>query len=285
MTVRIVADSTSDVPDELAIKLNIAIVPAYVNVGDRSYLEKVELSRREFYENLAAYPDYPTTAAPSSGAFASTYERLASEGATEIVSIHIASTLSATYNAARLGAKAIDAVPVTIFDTKQITAGAGLLVILAAEAAIAGIAAEKIVQMLEERVARTRVFGMINDLSALRKSGRVSWASFGLGTLLQIKPVMMIRQGEISVVAKIRTRARATLQMLDMIAEFAPFERMAVIHVNAPEAAEALRLRAEHLLPKDQATIVANITPAIGTHLGLGATGFACISSPISSQT
>jgi len=284
MTVRIVTDSASDVPDYLAAKLDISVGPVYVNIGQSSYLDGVELTRRDFYDNLATYPVYPTTAAPASGAFSSTYESLAAEGATEIISIHIASSLSATYNAARLGAEEVDAIPVTLFDTEQITVGAGLQVIVAAEAARAGQSASEIVAMLKERVARTRVFGMIDDLSALRRSGRVSWTEFGLGTLLQIKPVMMIQQGEITVEAKIRTRNRATAQMLEMVSEYGPFERIAVIHVAAPEAAEALKRKAEHMFPQNQDTIVANITPAIGTHLGLGAIGFACMAFDKSKQ-
>lgn len=278
MKVSVVTDSTSDIPVELAAQLKITVVPVYVNIGQESYLERVELSRREFYENLAGYPVYPTTAAPSSGAFTSAYERLAEQGATEILSIHIASTLSATYNAARLGAEATDTIPVTLFDSEQITVGLGLLVILAAEAAEAGHSVDEIVVMLKERVPRTRVFGMINDLTALRRSGRVSWPEFGLGTLLQIKPVMMIQQGVVSVVAKIRTRRRATEHMLRMVGDYGPFERMAIIHVAAPEQAATLRQLADHLLPRDRASIDASIGPAIGTHLGLGAIGFACIS-------
>jgi DegV family protein with EDD domain len=277
MPLRIVTDSACDVPRELAEALHITVVPVYINIGERSYLDGVELPRQEFYDNLATYSSYPTTAAPSSGAFKAAYEKLAADGATEILSMHIASNLSATYNAARLGAEAIDSVPVTVFDTKQITLGAGLLVVLAAEAAEAGFTAAEVRAALEERVPRTRVFGMIDNLTALRRSGRVSWAEFGLGTLLQIKPVMMIREGEVSVVARIRTRQNAVTQLMRMVGEIGPFERLAVIHVNAPEAADALRRQADPLFPPDSTKITTEITPAIGTHLGPGAVGFASI--------
>jgi DegV family protein with EDD domain len=133
--------------------------------------------------------------------------------------------------------------------------------------------------MLDERVSRTRVFGMIDDLAALRRSGRVSWAEFGLGTLLQIKPVMMIHAGQITVVARIRTRRRAAAHMRQMVEGYGPFERITVLHVNAPEAAAKLAEQAEHLFPKDYPPDIVNITPAIGTHLGLGALGFACIAA------
>lgn len=279
MSLRVVTDSTCDVPRHLVEKFAITVVPVYINIGDRSYLDRVELSRDEFYNSLPDYPDYPTTAAPSSGTFTEVYERLAAEGATAILSIHLAAGLSATCNAARLGAEATNLVPVRVYDSKQITMGSGLLVLLAAEAAAKGYEMDEIVHLLDERVSRTRVFGMINDLSALRLSGRVSWARFGLGTLLQLKPVMMIHGGEITVVAKVRTRKRAVAYMVKMVEEFGPFERMAIIHVNAPQAAASLKKQAVHLFPEEFPPEITNITPAIGTHLGLGAIGFATISS------
>lgn len=277
MTLKIVADSACDIPAEIATKLAITIVPVYVNVGEKSYLDGVELSRPEFYQNLTDYSPYPTTAAPAAGAFTETYERLAAEGATEILSLHIASSLSATYNAARLGAEAANAVPVTLFDTQQITVGAGLLAIIAAEMANTGDDVAAIVAQLNEYVPHTRVFGTLDTLDSLRRSGRVNWATFGFGTLLQIKPIMMITGGEIEVIAKVRTRKRAVRQMLDTVQTFRPFVRLVVVHVNAAEAAAQLREQALPLFPNDELPIM-EIGPAIGTHLGLGAVGFACIS-------
>ena len=279
MTVKIVADSACDVPEDLARELGITIVPVYINVGEQSFLEGVEISREEFYGNLTSYPVYPTTAAPAVGSFTAVYDQLAAAGATDILSIHIASSISATYNAARLGAEAARA-HVTVFDSEQITAGSSLLALTAAEAAAAGKSVPEIVALLRQRVPCTRVFGMIDSLDSLRRSGRVNWAQFGLGTLLQIKPVMMIHQGEVSVVARIRTRKKALSQTIEMVQEFGPFERLAIIHVNAPEAAEELRQMTEGVFKTAHPPMVVGITPAIGTHLGLGAVGFASISAP-----
>ena len=278
MTVKIVADSACDVPEDLARELDITIVPVYINVGEQSFLEGVEISREEFYYNLPTYPVYPTTAAPAIGSFTAVYNDLAAAGATEILSIHIAADISATYNAARLGAEASDA-QVTVFDSEQITMGSGLLVLAAAEAAAAGKTVAEIVAMLQARVPRTRVFGMIDSLDSLRRSGRVNWAQFGLGTLLQIKPVMMIHQGDISVIARIRTRKKALNQTIEMVQQLGPFERLAFIHVNAPEAAAELRQMAEGILSTAHPPMEMSITPAIGAHLGLGAVGIASISA------
>lgn len=277
MTIKIVTDSACDVPEAIAAALDITIVPVYINIGEKSYLEGIELPRPTFYKQLPGYNDYPTTAAPASGTFADVYEKLAHEGATEIISIHIAHSLSATYNAARLGAVSQESVPVTLFDSQQISLAAGLLVIMAAQAVVAGHNTVEIITMLTERVKRAYLFGVIDTLESLRRSGRVNWTEFGVGTLLRIKPVMMIHQGVVSIIGKIRTHRRAVEHTLNVLADMAPFEQLAVLHVNAPEAAEKLKEQATHLFPEGLALPMMEITPAIGLHLGLGAVGFACI--------
>ncbi len=283
MSIKIVTDSACDVPPELANQFGITVVPVYINVGERSYLEGVEITRDQFYSNLSHYADYPTTAAPAVGTFTGLYEQLTAEGATQILSMHIAHDLSATYNTARLGAANANSAPVTLFDTRQITLGAGLLVLLAAEAAAAGQSVAQIMAMLDEKVHRTRVFGMIDSLESLHRSGRVSWTQFGIGSLLQIKPIMMIADGVISAAAKVRTRKRALTQMLKMVAELAPFERLAIIHVNAQDAAEELYQLSGDLFASlaEAAPMIQGITPAVGTHLGVGAVGFAAVSAEL----
>ncbi|MCB8977070.1 MAG: DegV family protein [Ardenticatenaceae bacterium] len=281
MTIKIVTDSACDVPPELAHQFDITVVPVYLNVGQTSYLEGVDITREQFYGRLANFPQYPTTAAPAIGTFTEQYERLTAAGATQILSMHIAHDLSAIYNAARVAAVAANSAPVTLFDTRQITLGAGLLVLLAAEAAAAGQTLSQIIAMLNEKVSRTRVFGMIDSLEALHRSGRVSWAQFGIGSLLQIKPIMMIADGVISAAAKVRTRKRALSQMLKMVAELAPFERLAIIHVNAQEAAEELYQLSTDLFASFSGAmpLIQGVTPAVGTHLGVGAVGFAAVSA------
>lgn len=277
MTIKIVTDSACDVPEAIAAELDITTVPVYINIGAESYLDGVELPRQTFYEQLPGYGSYPTTAAPASGAFAETYQRLARQGATEILSIHVASALSAVGNAARLGAEAQNLVPVTLFDSQQISLGAGELIMVAAKMAVAGHSMDEITAALHERTDRTYVLGVVAGLDALRRSGRVNWATFGLGTLLKIKPVMMIHQGVVSVAAKIRTRKRAIQHTLKMAVELGPFERLDIIHANAPEMAKLLRQQADCLFPQGQAPVLMNITPSVGVHLGVGAVGFAGI--------
>jgi DegV family protein with EDD domain len=275
--IRIVTDSACDVPPTLAEQLGITVVPVYVNIGQESYLDGVELTRDEFYQKLLQYDPYPTTAAPSSGSLAAVYQQLADEGAADIISVHIASSLSATCQAAHLGAEAVEGANVHIFDSQQITLGGGLLALTAAELVAAGHGVPEILARLEQLRPHTRVFGMLDTLDSLRRSGRVSWAQFGFGTLLQIKPIMVVHEGEVTVAARVRTRSRSQQTMLAMVEELAPFARLAVIHAAAPEAAAELQAKAQHLFPTGQEIPITAITPAIGAHLGLGAVGFACI--------
>jgi DegV family protein with EDD domain len=277
--IKIVTDSAMDVPADIVAKYGITVVPVFVNIGEKGYQEGVELSRTEFYDNLERYEPYPTTAAPSPGTFSEVYERLTQAGATEILSIHLASALSATFDNARLGAEAADSCPVHVFDSQQITLGGGLLVLTAVENLATGKTLAETLQILAERAPRTRVFGMIDTMESLRRGGRVSWAQFGIGTLLQIKPVMMISAGEVNVIARVRTRKKALPEMLRLVEQFAPFERIAILHVHAPEAAVELQQQSAHLFPNGEPPLIAEVTPAIGTHLGLGAVGFAAIAA------
>lgn len=279
MTIRIVTDSACDVPAAIAAALNITVIPVYINVGEKSYLDGVELTREEFFANLADYPVVPTTAAPSTGAFTAVYQQLVAEGATEIISIHIASKLSATYNAARLGAQEVTGATVTLFDTEQITMGAGLLVMIAAEAAAAGHSVPEIMTMLQERVGRTHIYAALDTLEFLRRSGRVNWAQFGLGTLLRIKPVLYVHAGEVTVAARVRTFSRAVEQVISMVEACGALERVAVLHTQNLEGVKTLQAQAAHLLAAEQTPIVMEITPAIGAHVGPGALGFAFITA------
>lgn len=279
MTIRIVTDSTSDLSESLAAEHGVVVLPAYVNVGEESYLDRVELSRREFYERLPSLPEPPTTAAPAVGAFTEAYEKLAAEGATEILSIHLSATLSGMLNAARLGAQATDAVQVTLFDSRQISMGLGLLALTAAQDATAGRAMEEITAALERRIGHTHVFAMLDTLEYLRRSGRVSWATFGVGTLLRIKPLLHVFDGDVEMIERVRTHSRAVRRLIEHVEALGPLERLVVLHTRNPEGAESLGEEAQHLFPAQDDLPPVEVTPTIGAHVGPGALGFACLAA------
>lgn len=280
MTIRIVSDSTCDLPNELLTRYDITVLPAYINIGDKSYYDGLDLSRQAFYEGLATFSSHPTTAAPSAGAFAEVYDRLTEEGSDEILSIHVASSLSGILNAARLGAESSQkGARVTLFDSQQLGGGLGLLVLGAARAALSGRSMTEIVGLLNDWVPRTYVFATLDTMEFLRRSGRVSWPQFSLGTLLQIKPMVRVYKGQVESLDKIRTRKKAVQKMIDYLVALGPLAELAVLHTNAFADAQELAQQVGYLAPAGTTIPILDVTPAIGSHVGPNGLGLACITA------
>ncbi len=277
MTIKIVTDSTCDLPEAIVARYGITVVPLYINFGDQSYLDGVELSRQEFYERLPDYESPPTTAAPGPEVYRQAYERLADEGATEVLSIHISISLSAVVDVARLGAKQTDAVPVTVFDSRQLSLGTGFLVLAAAKAAAEGRPMDEILSLLEEQISRSHVFAALDTLEFLRRSGRMNRVMAGLGSVLQIKPLLKMYDGN-PTAERVRTRERAIERLISLLSELVPLEQVALVHTHAPDRAEELRQQVQHLLPEGE-TLSVEVTSVIGAHIGPGAVGFACVTA------
>jgi DegV family protein with EDD domain len=276
MSIRIVTDSTSDLPDDIVAKYGITVIPTYVNIGDESYLDRVELSRREFYDKLPDYASPLRTSAPGIGTFIDTYERLAAEGAAEVLSIHLSAALSSFYSIARSAAQAVTSVKVSVFDSTQLTLGTGLLALVAAKAVEAGRSMLEILEMVKERAPRVHTFAALNTLEYLRRSGRLTGLQFGLGSALRIKPLLRLHNGQL-VMEKVRTYKRTLARLDEIVNGLAPLEELALVHTNAVEKAEALWERFRHLVPHITAPLLAEATPAIGVHVGPGAVGLVCV--------
>ena len=275
MTIKIVTDSTCDLPEEIVAQHGITVVPLYINFGSESYLDGVELAREAFYARLPDCDPPPTTAMPGPQMFLETYERLAKEGATEILSIHISRSLSAVVDTAQLAVREAS-IPVTVFDSGTLSLGTGFLVWAAAEAAAQGHSMEEIVALIEEQGQRTRVFAALDTLEFLRRGGRMNRVIAVLGSWLQMKPLLKMHDGK-PTAEKILTAKAATQRLVALLQEQAPLERVALVHTHALEKAQELRLLAQHLLPKGDILSV-DITPVFGVHLGPGAVGFVCVS-------
>lgn len=276
MTIRIVTDSSCDLPDEVVQEYGITVVPLYINIGTDSYLDGVEMSRQEFYEGLPEFATHPTTSVPGTGMFVQAYEGLAAEGATSILSIHISENLSAIANSARLAANEVDSVPVTVVDSGNLTLGTGLLALAAAQAAAEGKASGEILALLEDQITRTHCFAALDTLEFLRRSGRLSRFQSSLGSLLQVRPILTMHNGEIAM-ERVRTRKRAIRRVIELTSDLGPLQELVLVHTGAPEKAEALRQEAQHLFPEDKVALSAEVTPVIGAHIGPGAVGFVAI--------
>jgi DegV family protein with EDD domain len=276
MSVRIVTDSTCDLPPETIERYGIWVIPLYIHVGKQSFLDGVDITRQEFYSSLPTYPTQPTTAVPSPEKFQAVYKSLADEGATEIISIHISSSLSAIMDVAQLAAQEIKSMQVTVFDSQQLSLGTGFLVEMAARLAVEGCSVSEIIPILQTQIKRTHVFAALDTMEFLKRSGRVNAIVAGLGSILQIKPIMKMYNG-IASAERIRTRDRARNRLVQLLGELGAIERVAIVHTHAPERVEELRQAATHLIPMDNLLAV-DITPVIGAHIGPGAAGFAVVS-------
>ena len=276
MTIKIVTDSNCDLPADLVARYGITVVPLYINIGKKSYLDGVEMTHEQFYEGLPHFESHPTTSVPGPGQFVHVYEQLAQAGASEIISIHIGSGLSAMMAVARLAAEETKSVPVTVFDSGQLTLGTGLLAVTAAQAAAEGRPIGEIMATLEEQAARTHCIAALDTLEYLRRSGRLSRFQSSLGSVLQIKPILRMHAGEFDM-ERVRTRNGASARLLEVVTQLAPFEKLTLVHTHAPDKVQLLRQKAAHLFPDDEEPMVAEVTPVIGTHIGPGAAGFVAI--------
>ncbi len=273
--VKIVVDSTADLSAEITADLDISVVPCLIRFGDRTFRDGVDMSRAEFYARLQTDPHCPGTSTPAPGVFAETYRRLAAE-ADAIVSIHLSANYSGIFGAARLGAEAVAGsqrvVPV---DSGQVSLGMGLMAILAAQAARAGASLEKILDLLEDLKPRTHLFALLDTLDSVTRGGRINPLVARIGNMLRIKPILHIHQGQILLHDRPRSWEHAQQHLVTSVRALAPFECMALLHTQRPEAATALGETLADLLPPHTYTLEAGVT--IGAHAGRRAVGVALI--------
>ena len=227
MTIKIVTDSTCDLPQDVIQDLDITLVPLYINIGDQGFLDGVDISRKEFYINLPGYPFHPTTSTPGPAAFIRAFNELADRRVDEILSIHISEELSATVNVARIVALEYQRIPVTIRDSGQLSLGTGFQVELAAKMAKKGKSMQEILAALDDLKARTFVAAGLDTLEFLRRSGRMNRFMTGIGSLLQIKPILTMKNG-LPGSERVRTVIRAEQRMLDLLEEHLP-DRKSVV--------------------------------------------------------
>lgn len=267
MGVRVVTDSSCDLPEARADELGIEIVPLTIRFGSEEFVDRVELSNDEFWSKVASSPVLPETSAPSAGAFEATFRRLAEEGAEGILCVNLSSRLSATMQSAQLAAKALDGVcPVEVVDSLSVSMGLGLQAINAATLASSGADLETILRATEDQAHRTRLFGALDTLEHLRKGGRIGAAQALLGGMLSIKPVIDVRDGVVAEAGRVRTRSKSLRYLADQVAGAGKVESVYVFHAKAPDVEELLDLL-EPIVARDEIELGV-IGPVIGAHTG-----------------
>jgi len=280
VTVRIVTDSTADLPEAITGSLGVSVVPLHVYFDDEEFEDGVTIGRSDFYRRLTAPGQrLPRTAAPSSGAFADVYEREA-HTAEAIVSIHISPKLSGTYAAAvAAGADAGMRDRVAVIDSGTACLGLGLLVVQAAAMARDGARFEDIVRVTKASVPRTRFFGALGSLEYLRRGGRIGRATSLLGSMLHVSPIVGLQNGVVYPVERVRGRRRALERICQMVESYGPLTYLAVGHTTDEAGMMALAELLSGYVP-DERMLLAQCGATLGTYLGPGAFGVALMQSP-----
>jgi DegV family protein with EDD domain len=276
--VRIVTDSAADLPPAIAAERGIEIVPLSVRFGSESFLSGIELSTEDFWSKLRSTQDAPSTAAPSAGDFQTAYEKLIADGATGVVSVHLSSKLSATYQSAEVAAKEVRGVPVEVVDTLAVSAGQGLMAVRAAERAAAGASAAEIAAELVDLRSRVRLYGLIDTLEYLRRGGRIGGAAAMLGTMLKVKPVIGLEDGVVEPVDRVRTRVKGLEHLVGMVRQDADrIERFVIVSGQAQDEDQLLSML-DGVVPVTR-NDVWPFGPIVGAHAGPGVIGVCYITS------
>jgi hypothetical protein len=276
MSVRIVTDSSGDLPLSLAAELGITVVPAIVRFGETPFLDGVEIDHDTFYRRLQEEQVFPTTSQPSPGQFAEAYDRLAPE-AEGIVSIHLSSRLSGTFNSAVQGARACSAAcPVEVVDSRSTSLGLGLIALEAARLARSGASFDDVLAAARGWAPRSRLAAGLDTLDFLAKGGRIGRARHLLGTLVRVRLVLALQDGEVQPVRQLRTRAQVTAYLDDFARRHGPLHALGIVYSTGLAAAEALADRLADLHPRE-AMVFGRVGPGLGSHTGPGMLGVALL--------
>lgn len=270
MTVKIVTDSTADLPDQLAKELGIAVVPVYVRFGDNVYRDRVDISEDEFYERLTHDPVHPNTTQPTPQDFVDVYQKLSKE-ADGIVSIHITSKLSGTCNSALMAKDMMETeCPIEVVDSETLSMALGLIAIAAAQMAKAGESMDKIVEAAKQAIPKMHLLFLLDTLEYLKKGGRIGKAKALLGSILSVKPVLTVKDGELVPAGQARTRAKGMDKLFEFAKEVADIQDLAVVYNTTPDEAQALAERIGSVFNKEKIRM-ARVGPGLGVHSGPGA--------------
>ena len=279
MAIKVVTDSTSDLPADVAESLGIEVVPLNVHFGSDVYKDRVNLMPDTFYDKLINGDVLPTTSQPSVGEFIDVYERLGSD-ADGIVSVHISEKLSGTMNSARLASQQANAdCPIEVVDTFQVSMGVGICAMEAAEVANSGGNMNQVILAARNAVTRSQCFFMLETLEFLQKGGRIGKAQALIGNLLKIRPMLMLQEGEVHPLGRERTRRKGIAKLVDTVEELAPISGLAVMYSTGPYEAQTLAQNVSKFMIEGREPMVLQIGPVIGTYAGPDTLGIALISA------
>jgi DegV family protein with EDD domain len=270
MAVKIVTDSGCDLPDQLVKELGITVVPLYVRFGEEVYRDRVDITEDEFYQRLEHDPIHPNTTQPTPQDFAEVYQKVSQE-ADGIVSIHISSELSGTCNSALQAIEMIEKkCPIEVVDSKVLTMSLGLIDIVAATMAKAGESLDKVVEEAKQTIPNIRLLALLDTLKYLLLGGRIGKAKALLGSILNVKPVLTLKDGEVVPAGQVRSRSKGIERLFELAQNAVDIQDLAVVYNTTPDEAQALAERIGSIFDREQIRI-ARVGPTLGVHMGPGA--------------
>jgi DegV family protein with EDD domain len=267
MTVKIVTDSSCDLPDALVSELGIDVVPLTIRFGAEELVDRRDLSPSEFWARCATSAELPSTAAPAPGAFEEVFRGAAAAGAEGVMCVVLSSKLSATGESAQAAARAVaDVVPVKVVDSLSVSLGHGMMAVRGARRAAEGASLDELVAMVEDMARRTKIFATLDTLEYLKRGGRIGAAQALLGSILSIKPCIEVVDGKVEPGPKQRTRSRSLQWLADQVGAQKNVENLAVLHGDAPDVETLLGLLNPHF-PRDQ-IVIGQLGAVVGAHTG-----------------
>ena len=278
MTVRIVTDSSADLPADLVQQHGITVLPCYVLVDDQTFKDGVEIKPDDFYRRLQADGRFPTTAQPTVADFQEVYRGLAGQG-DQVLSIHVSGKLSGTLNSAEQAKASLDGEEIEIVDSQLASIPLGLAVLAAATTASEGGSLQEVAEKVRQGLGLHHGLFALDTLEYLHKGGRIGKARAFMGSVLHVKPILRLQDGEAHPVERPRNRERAMRRLVELASELAPVRRLAVIHSTDPDRMATLKRDLTGLLPADQ-IIEARFGSTLGTYIGPDALGVAVTQEP-----
>jgi DegV family protein with EDD domain len=269
MTVQVITDSTSDMPEGAANELGIRVVPIYLRFGEKTYRDGVDITKDDFYSMLASSPVHPATSQPNPEDFTGVFKEYC--GNTEgIVSIHLSSKISGTYNSANIARKTLTSqCPIEIIDSRFNSAGLGLVVTAAARVARAGASLAEVVAEANKAVNVVRMFGMFETMKYLARSGRVNKTIAAASSILNVMPLLTFHDGEIVRAGLIRSVSKGMDRIYNFVKNNAPLKELVIVHSKVLDQANQMKNRLSEFISEEKISI-AELGAGLGVHGGPG---------------